>query len=616
MQASFPGGICYLDEKVLKDFKDKLTKLPSKYAQLAEEIRNQLRTSGEPVQPLVSGPIFLTEYPDPTRSALGDFCGRQSHKLLGLIGYQSAKWASLNVLFELNRAVRAAASAIPGGVYVGGIADQFRTHGECAGEQRWFNTINDSYALQGPLPGINPLVDQVKLANNIVSKGGVHPNEKGHQIYANALWEQFASFAGIKYTPAPVGPLSPQAQQAAAQAQASAALAEALRLKAEAASRLSNGDVIKGSTPAIYLVQRGQLRWIPNMETFNAWGFKGENIRLWPDAAIAAMPKGADLPPMPDIAAEPGLPIYRLYQPQNDWHLYTDNAAERPAEWRREGVAFELFQSGTPLTVPLWQLARSDGGYFYGVSGPEFDAVWSRGGDAKPLGNIALTQGLNTVPLYRFYKANGRHFYTISKFEGDQAGLRSEGVIGFVKPPAGWQPPAPPPIHPGVTQPPAPQQSEPKVSLKSTTGHFVVAEGGGGGIVRANRTQIGPWETFTLIDTNGGPLMHGDAVHLRAGNGQYIVAEGGGGRDVNANRPEAREWETFVIEKIGGGDPVIQNGARVALKTGNGRFYVVAEGGGNGAVNANRTVAGPWETFQIVVHGAPPGTTATEKARK
>ncbi len=39
-----------------------------------------------------------------------------------------------------------------------------------------------------------------------------------------------------------------------------------------------------------------------------------------------------------------------------------------------------------------------------------------------------------------------------------------------------------------------------KVALRANNGKYVCAEGGGGGTLVANRTAIGPWETFTLIE--------------------------------------------------------------------------------------------------------------------
>ncbi len=40
-------------------------------------------------------------------------------------------------------------------------------------------------------------------------------------------------------------------------------------------------------------------------------------------------------------------------------------------------------------------------------------------------------------------------------------------------------------------------------------------------------------------------------AHIRAINGQYLVAEGGGGHEVNANRTSAGPWEEWTIEIVG-----------------------------------------------------------------
>lgn len=37
------------------------------------------------------------------------------------------------------------------------------------------------------------------------------------------------------------------------------------------------------------------------------------------------------------------------------------------------------------------------------------------------------------------------------------------------------------------------------IILRSNTGHYVVAEGGGGSAVHANRAKIGPWEVFQIL---------------------------------------------------------------------------------------------------------------------
>jgi hypothetical protein len=137
------------------------------------------------------------------------------------------------------------------------------------------------------------------------------------------------------------------------------------------------------------------------------------------------------------------------------------------------------------------------------------------------------------------------------------------------------------------------------VSFRTYSGkHYVVAEDGGGGAVNANRTVIGPWEKFTLVDLNGGEVKSGDAVNIRASNGMYVVAEGGGGGAVNANRTTPGPWEKFVIKKVNGSG-VIMAGDSIALQTSNGKNYVVAQSGGGGIVKADRTKIGPWEKFTL-----------------
>jgi len=139
------------------------------------------------------------------------------------------------------------------------------------------------------------------------------------------------------------------------------------------------------------------------------------------------------------------------------------------------------------------------------------------------------------------------------------------------------------------------------ISLRAGSGHFVVAEGSGGGDVFANRTSVGPWEKWNLVDQNDGALNSGDSVYLQAYNGDYMVAESGGGGAVNANRSDPSTWETFRVIRLGGPGTIGPNDL-IALQSYNGK-YMVAEGGGGGDVNANRTSIGPWESFRIGFEG-------------
>ncbi|HZS40099.1 MAG TPA: thaumatin family protein [Polyangia bacterium] len=82
--------------------------------------------------------------------------------------------------------------------------------------------------------------------------------------------------------------------------------------------------------------------------------------------------------------------------------------------------------------------------------------------------------------------------------------------------------------------------------------------------------------------------------------GEYVTAEGAGGGDVNANRAIAGTWETFMLYDLNGGD--LNHGDLINLQTNNGHF-VCAENGGGGIVDANRTAASTWETFRVLKLG-------------
>jgi hypothetical protein len=147
------------------------------------------------------------------------------------------------------------------------------------------------------------------------------------------------------------------------------------------------------------------------------------------------------------------------------------------------------------------------------------------------------------------------------------------------------------------------------VALATYYWNFVGAEGGGGYGVHATATAPSAWERLILRDLNGSDLVDGDQVTLRSHSGHYVVAEwcGGPGQTVNANRTAAGDWETFEIRNMDGGY-WIGHGSNIALKACRGSgYYVVAEfgglnGGGPGAgeVNCDREQAGAWETFQLL----------------
>jgi len=139
--------------------------------------------------------------------------------------------------------------------------------------------------------------------------------------------------------------------------------------------------------------------------------------------------------------------------------------------------------------------------------------------------------------------------------------------------------PQPQPQPPGTTP-----TTIANVSLKTTLrGNFVGAQNGGGGAVTATATVAQGWETFAMIDVNGGALQSGDSVFIQASNGQYFQALNGGGSSLNAASSSRLGWETFKVVKAGGG--AVNSGDVIGLQASSGA-WVSAENGGGGRVFA------------------------------
>ena len=91
-----------------------------------------------------------------------------------------------------------------------------------------------------------------------------------------------------------------------------------------------------------------------------------------------------------------------------------------------------------------------------------------------------------------------------------------------------------------------------RVSLQAHDSHYLVAAPGGGGVLQADRTASGPWETFTVVDPNGGCVASGDVVRLRTSSGSYLQAVSGGGGVVDAAGTAAGPWGAFRITRAQG----------------------------------------------------------------
>jgi hypothetical protein len=126
------------------------------------------------------------------------------------------------------------------------------------------------------------------------------------------------------------------------------------------------------------------------------------------------------------------------------------------------------------------------------------------------------------------------------------------------------------------------------VSLRARADNkYVTAESAGASPLIANRTAIGGWEQFDLLDAGGGNV----ALKAHA-NGLIVCADNAGASSLIANRTAVGPWETFKLIQN-------SNGTVSLLSFVNNR-YVTAENAGAAALIANRTAIGTWEQFDLV----------------
>ena len=132
------------------------------------------------------------------------------------------------------------------------------------------------------------------------------------------------------------------------------------------------------------------------------------------------------------------------------------------------------------------------------------------------------------------------------------------------------------------------------VNLQADNGKYLAAECGGddSGLVHADRDTAGEWEEFYVLRQPGG------AVSIRSSHGRVLSAEGGGGAEVHASRASVGPWELFHLEGT------LTDGAELSFKAPDDSHYLSARVDRTPPpVDATATAAGPWETFKLhVIH--------------
>lgn len=121
-----------------------------------------------------------------------------------------------------------------------------------------------------------------------------------------------------------------------------------------------------------------------------------------------------------------------------------------------------------------------------------------------------------------------------------------------------------------------------RVAFRCTNGYYLCAEGGGNGTLIANRSAVGPWETFEMVD------LKNNQFALRSINGFYVCAENGGGSTISVNRTRLGSWETFTL---------VPHASGFVFKTMSGNFLSLGNGD---LLTASATQLTASEIFQIL----------------
>jgi hypothetical protein len=128
------------------------------------------------------------------------------------------------------------------------------------------------------------------------------------------------------------------------------------------------------------------------------------------------------------------------------------------------------------------------------------------------------------------------------------------------------------------------------VSLRSMANNmYVTAENAGASSLIANRTAIGQWEQFDLLDAGGGNIA------LRAhANNMIVTAENAGAAALIANRTAIGQWETFRLTQ--------NSNHTISFYAMADDRYVTADNAGASPLIANRTAIGQWEEFELITN--------------
>jgi hypothetical protein len=126
------------------------------------------------------------------------------------------------------------------------------------------------------------------------------------------------------------------------------------------------------------------------------------------------------------------------------------------------------------------------------------------------------------------------------------------------------------------------------VSFRAMANNMIVtADNAGASPLIANRTAIGTWEQFDLINNSNG------TISFRAhANNMIVTADNAGASPLIANRTAIGTWEQFTL--------INNSNGTISLRAMANNMIVTADNAGASPLIANRTAIGTWEQFTLI----------------
>ena len=113
--------------------------------------------------------------------------------------------------------------------------------------------------------------------------------------------------------------------------------------------------LVKGSSPAVYLIDQGKKHLIPNPSMFNQWGFKWSQIHLVSDSLLASTPSA---PPLTRLVKGSSKAVYLIDQGKKYLIPNPSTFNHWGFHWSEIRTLSDSFLSSIPSAPTLTRLAK------------------------------------------------------------------------------------------------------------------------------------------------------------------------------------------------------------------------------------------------------------------